>query len=122
MEELEQEPELAQTREEELEEAETLVQSYRSLVKYLEWDRLVKEMKIQAERRLHDLMAPVGQAAEGQQVDGMTMVLKTEFEKGVRAGILMTIGLPEAMIEYYDEEAKRLRAEIEIEQGEDTDA
>ena len=60
----------------------------------------------------------LGDRAEGMQVDGMTMVLKGEYEKGVRAGMLLVADLPRAVVEYQDERIKQLTAIVEAEKAE----
>lgn len=94
---------------------------YRSLTKSPAWDRLGKEMGGQITHRTNDLVNAMGLRAERENIDGMTMVLKSEFDKGVRAGILFVMGFPRARIQALETSVGELRHMIADMNGEDAD-
>lgn len=107
-------------------EAETAVQSFRLLLKSPGWGELVKIMQAQAQQRHAEVamaatMSPgydtveVGGVKHVFPIDGMTKVLRSEFEKGVRMGILMTLSTPVALEQQLSEECKMMRAQLEAE-------
>lgn len=107
-----------------LAEADRLVQLFRSLVKSPAWDALVKIMQPQLKEYLGKATQSLGgglgydivQTQEGNHVipiDGTTRMLRGEYDKGVRAGILLTLDMPRATSEYYTDVASELREHIE---------
>ena len=62
------------------------------------------------------IMGLEGQLVPQPGLDGITMLMRQEFEKGVRAGLLMTVDLPRALAEHHSERTKELRAEIVIQE------
>jgi len=113
--------EAGQTPEEELQEVEAALPLYRSLGKHQGWALLVNLVRTQAQNRLNTLITSLGGRAEGQNIDGMTAVLKDEFDKGVRAGMLLVLDTPRAMIEHYGERVVELQDQLSTEDGEEDD-
>ena len=109
-----------------MQEAETQGQLFRSLAKLREWDALANVLREQANDRTGQVLNSIASLVEGSQMpamglegpisqpglDGFTMVMKQEFEKGIRSGLLMTIDLPRALGEHHAQRAQELRAEI----------
>jgi hypothetical protein len=69
----------------------------------------------QAQQRTADVLGALSTQAEIKQIDGLSMVLRSEFEKGVRAALLMTIDMPRAMIEHLENRREELRALLAFE-------
>lgn len=91
------------TPEEELTQATDQRQEYRALLKLPAWDLLVSITRAQAEHRLSDVLSPAS---------GLDSLIKMEYEKGVRAGMLMMIQLPERIIEALDQDIETLAQQI----------
>lgn len=87
---------------------ETL-QEFRALLKAPAWDRLVKIIDAQAEHRLSDVLC---------SAQGLDSLIKMEYEKGVRAGMLLVKRLPESIVENLQQEVEELSQSI----GDDEDA
>jgi hypothetical protein len=107
----------------ELEEAEMVVQLYRSLVKSRGWEELAKLLRAQGDNRLGAVMGGLAMQAElaTPPRDGLTQILHTEFEKGVRSGLLMAADLPRSMIEFLEEQIKESRKAQEKGEAEEED-
>ena len=101
--------ELEVSPEAELEEAEVKGPLYRSLGKSPGWDLLDEVVRAQAQGRLNQLIMSLS-PEEG--VDGFSKILSQEYEKGVRAGMLMVIDLPAWMEEFFSARAKELRMQL----------
>ena len=93
----------------ELEEAEVKGPAYRSLVKSQGWGHLAEVVRAQAQNRLNQIIASL-QPEEG--IDGFSRVLNQEYEKGVRAGMLLVIDLPAWMETFFSDRAKELRLKL----------
>lgn len=87
---------------------------YRSLIKSQGWDHLANVLKGQAEQRANDILTSIGMKPQDpkDRKDGMTTVLEMEFEKGVRAGILLARDLPRAILEFAESHAEQLRYQV----------
>ena len=101
--------EVEQTLEEELEAAIETRQEFRDLLKSPAWDRLVKIVEQQAANRVSDVL---------MQATGLDSLIKIEYEKGIRAGLILAIQLPALIIESLDNDIEALSATLE----EDEDA
>jgi hypothetical protein len=66
-------------------------------------------VRSQAQNRLNQLIKSL-QPEEG--VDGFSRILNQEYEKGVRAGMLLVIDLPAWMEEFFSSRAKELRKQL----------
>lgn len=82
---------------------------------------MAKLLGQQVGMRTAELLAALGDRAQTLQVDGMTMVLKEEYEKGVRAGMLLAADLPRAMIDHYTLRMNELRLELATDDDGDGD-
>ena len=91
------------TPEGELTEATEVRQEFRDLLKSPAWVRLVKIIEAQAEHRMSDVLCPA---------QGFDSLVKMEYEKGVRAGMLLAIRLPLSIIENLDIDIEQLQGEI----------
>jgi len=95
-----------QTQEEELTAAMDLRREYRDLLKSPAWVRLAEIIKVQCESRLGDVLQPA---------KGLDSLVSMEYEKGVRAGMLLVSQLPSVILEGLDDEIETLSQMIEDE-------
>jgi hypothetical protein len=95
--------EVEQTQEEELTAATEVRQEFRALLKSPAWARLVKVIEAQAEQRLSDVLSPAS---------GLDTLVKMEYEKGVRAGMLMIARLPHSIVESLDQDIEELSHQV----------
>ena len=96
--------EVDQTPEEELQAAIETRQEFRDLLKVPAWDRLVRIAEEQARGRVADVL---------MQATGLDSLIKVEYEKGIRAGILSVVQLPALIIESLDNDIEALSAQLE---------
>jgi hypothetical protein len=96
--------EVEPTPEEELTAAIETRQEFRDLLKSPAWDRLVKICNQQAENRIADVL---------MQATGLDSLIKVEYEKGIRAGIVSVVQLPALIIESLDNDIETLSSQIE---------
>lgn len=71
-------------------------------------------MVAQAAQRLDEALVPVANKVDSRTAseiptDGMTELLRQEFEKGTRVGILMMKDFPRAQVEFLEEQIRGIR-------------
>lgn len=113
--------------EERLEQVDSQLLLFRSLIKSPGWEELAKILRAQAELRANDILGNLGDknyeivTINDRQrivpIDGMARALKTEFEKGVRAGMLLAADIPRATEELLTKAAEKIREQIAEEEG-----
>jgi len=79
-------------------------------------------MTMQAAQRLDEALVPVSSKVDmktmsEQVTDGMTELLRQEFEKGTRVGILIMKDFPRAQVEFLEGEIQTLREQMEEDNG-----
>src|SRR5262245_61479093 len=112
--------------EEELEQADLKVQLYRSLARSPAWAELARVLKNESTNRTNEVFNSLGagdaydtiQLRDGTvhlvPVDAITRLCRTEFSKGVRAGLLMVIDMPRAQDEFWTQVSREIREKMQM--------
>ena len=118
MEQQQEPPELSP--EEQLEQAEAALASYRSLVKFPAWGILASFLHQQADTRISPLLAGVADNAQSSGVDAISQIFQNEFQKGIRMGLKMAADTPRTMVEFLERAVMEARLQLADDAGEDT--
>ena len=89
------------------------LQLYRSLAKSRGWEVLANTLRERAEQSLTPVLTSVASQAQNG-MDGFAAMMNTEFEKGLRAGLLLCVDMPRAMEDFLVSRRDELRAHVAL--------